>query len=304
VWKRLGMVYCAGGDQPWRKSHAYVPTPFRLSDEIIRIYAAFLDESQVGRVGYVDVRADNPLQVIAVSEHPVLEIGQPGAFDDHGVTPMTVVRSGSELLLYYTGWQLSDRVRYFLLTGLARSRDGGLTFARTSRVPILERSDAELTVRTAAHVMFHRGRWRMWYIAGSDTIMVNGKQVPTYDMRYLESADGLAWGAEGKVVMAPEGSDEYGFGRPYVVEAENGFEMWYSVRTRSRGYHLGYARSDDGLQWVRLDHLVGLQPTESDWDSQMQAFGAVVDCKHGRYLFYNGNDFGRTGFGVARWRDR
>ena len=170
---------------------------------------AFLDELKVGRIGYVDVSARDPRQVVAVSRWPVLDIGAPGCFDDHGVTPMTVVKVGGELRLYYTGWQLSSTVRYYLLAGLAVSRDGGELFSRTSQVPLLERSDSELTVRTATHVALHAGIWKMRYIAGSSTIVVDGKQVPTYDMRYLESVDGLKWGDRGRVVMAPAGEDEY-----------------------------------------------------------------------------------------------
>lgn len=302
MWERAGLVYCANGDLPWRQSHAYVPTPYLLSDEIIRIYVAFLDATMIGRIGYVDVNASDPTNVVGLPDTPVLDTGRVGCFDDHGVTPMTVTKAGGELRLYYTGWQLDPVVRYRLFTGLALSTDGGETFVRTSDAPILGSTHAERTIRTAAHVAFEDGLWRMWYIAGSETIVVNGKQVPTYDMRYIESADGRSWGPQGRLVMAPDNVDEYGFGRPYVVRNSRGFEMWYSVRTRSRGYHLGYAVSDDGLHWERQDHMARIEPVTSDWDSQMQAFSAIVDCKYGRYLFYNGNDFGRTGFGVARWR--
>lgn len=303
MWEKLGRVYNAGGEAPWRRSHAFLPTPFLLSEDAIRVFVAFLDEKQIGRVGYVDVATQDPMQVLQVSEMPGLDIGLPGAFDDNGVTPMCAVKRGKQLHLYYTGWQLSHTVRYLLFAGLAISEDQGLTFSRQSRVPVLDRSDSELIVRTAPCVLHHRGTWKMWYIGGSDTLLVNDKQVPRYDMRFLESADGSSWGKEGRIVLSPDGEDEYGFGRPDVLETADGFEMWYSIRTRSKGYRLGYARSPDGLNWQRLDHLVGIAPSASGWDSAMQAFSACVDTRHGRYLFYNGNNYGETGFGVARWRN-
>jgi hypothetical protein len=288
---------------PWRISHAYAPAPFLLSKDTIRVFVAFLDEAQIGRIGYVDVAAEDPTRIISVSDTPALDIGSPGCFDDHGVTPICAVARGEELHLFYTGWQISATVRYQLFTGLAISNDQGRSFRRLSRVPILERSDAELTVRTAPFVLHHGRVWKMWYIAGSETIVLGDKQVPRYDMRYLESADGLSWGREGHVVMSPQGEDEYGFGRPNVIETGGGFEMWYSIRTRSQGYRLGYAQSSNGLDWRRLDNLVGIQPSSHGWDSEMQSFGACMTTSSGRYLFYNGNNYGRTGFGVARWRD-
>lgn len=302
MWEKMGSIYCASEGTGWRRSHAFVPTPFQRTKDVIRIYTAFLDERNVGRVGYVDLSSKNPLQVLSVSVEPALDIGEQGCFDDSGVTPMCVIPSRNNLRLYYTGWQLSTTVRYYLLTGLAVSQDGGDRFVRVTRVPTLERSDAELTIRTAAHVMLDGTVWKMWYIGGSRTIVVGGKQVPTYDMRYLESDDGLSWPSEGTVIMRPVGDDEYGFGRPYVLRSGDGFEMWYSVRSRSRGYHLGYATSRDGLRWERQDKQMQFCGAESSWDSQMQAFGAVLDCPGGRYLFYNGNDYGRTGFGLAIWR--
>jgi hypothetical protein len=301
MWQALGLVDSGIGASPWHVSHAFLPTPYRLSDDEIRLYAAFLDGEKVGRIGYVDVSARDPRRVVRVSRSPVLEIGEAGCFDDHGVTPLTITRVGDELRLYYTGWQLSTTIRYYLLTGLAISRDGGESFTRASQVPLLERSENERTVRAATHVMFHGGVWKMWYIAGSSTLMVNGKQLPTYDMRYLESPDGLTWGDRGRLVLSPDGRDEFGFGRPYVLETSDGFEMWYSIRTHSRGYHLGYATSPDGLHWRRQDDWAGAHPARADWDSEMQAYGAVVDCDHARYLFYNGNNYGQAGFGVARW---
>ena len=300
AWEKFGLVY-----RPprvgWQHSHAYIPTPFLITDEIIRVYVAFLDDKKIGRIGYVDVKASDPRQIISVSKSPVLDIGEAGCFDDNGVTPMTVLQDGDRLLMYYTGWQLSSTVRYYLLTGIAESLDGGKTYRRISNVPILERSNEELIVRSAAHVHHDNLRWQMWYIGGSNTIIVNGKQVPTYRLCYGESLDGIEWPRAGKILMEPRAPEEYGFGRPWIIKKDGLYDMWYSIRTISKGYHLGYATSTDGLDWNRKDDEVNLSAQPGDWDSEMTAFSAVIDTSYGRYLFYNGNEYGREGFGIAKW---
>ena len=43
----------------------------------------------------------------------------------------------------------------------------------------------------------------------------------------------------------------------------------------------------------------GAQPSPEGWDSEMVAYGSVCDHAGRRYLFYNGNRYGKTGFGVA-----
>ncbi len=36
------------------------------------------------------------------------------------------------------------------------------------------------------------------------------------------------------------------------------------------------------------------------WDSDMQCYPYVFECDGDIYLLYNGNEFGRWGFGVAQ----
>jgi hypothetical protein len=306
TWEPLGVVYTAKGEADWRQSHAFLPVPYRLNDETIRVYVAFCDAKKVGRVGYVDVAADDPTQVLAVSDKPVLDIGDPGAFDDNGVTPMTVFEDEGRLYLFYVGWQLGVTIRYTLFMGLAVSSDGGETFERVSTVPILDRADGELFVRTAAHVLKRAPEtpYQMWYIAGDSWIEGQGenqgKKLPTYNLRYLEADCLQAWPRQGQVVMDLNAPDEYGFGRPFVLYEEGRYRMWYSIRAFSKPYSIGYAESLDGRHWTRLDSQLQLPSSEYGWDNQMQCFSAILDVNQQRYLFYNGNNFGETGFGVAR----
>lgn len=301
AWKKLGHIYSAAGEQPWAKSHAYVPTPFVRDERTIRVYAAFLDEEKIGRVGYVDVDASDPRRVLQISTRPVLDVGVPGTFDDNGVSPISIVNHDGQLMLYYVGWQLGVRVRYYLFLGLAISEDGGESFRRYSQTPILDRTDQELFVRSAAHVMRENGVWKMWYAGSNEWVTVHGKCVPSYTLRYLESADGRNWGKNGRPCLDFCTPDEYGFGRPFLLRRGSTYRMWYSVRSMRRGYYLGYAESADGLSWERLDHRVGIDVSPSGWDSEMVVFGAVLTMKDKTYLFYNGNNYGETGFGVAVW---
>src|SRR5262249_37585750 len=152
---------------------------------------------------------------------------------------------------------------------------------------------------TAAHVRIEDGVWKMWYIGGSDWIEVGGKKVPSYTLRYLESPDGRSWGPAGRVCLNFASNDEYGFGRPFGVRQDGPSRMWYSIRTISKGYRLGYAESPDGLSWRRLDDRVGIDVSAHGWDSEMMCYSAIVSVHGQTYLFYNGNNFGQTGFGVA-----
>jgi hypothetical protein len=298
-WAKLGRVYAPDGSLPWMTSHAYVPTPHALDDDTIRVYVAFLDPDRVGRVGFVDVAVADPLRVLRVSERPVLDVGGPGAFDEHGVTPSAIVAGPQTLRLYYFGWQRAVNVPYLLFGGLAASGDGGETFTRVSRVPVLPCVEGERVCRSAPSVVRQGSRWRAWYVAADAWTEVEGRLVPTYEIRAASSGDGVRWEGGGTPAVARASDDEIGLGRPFVRASANGYRMWYSIRSRSRGYRIGMATSDDGASWTRRDEEAGIDVSVSGWDSEMVCFGAVLTTARGTYLFYNGNRYGESGFGVA-----
>lgn len=301
TWRKLGRVYVARGERPWQQTHAFCPTTIQLDGDRIRVFCAFLDAGKVGRVGWIDVDAGDPTRVIGVSAKPALDVGRPGTFDDNGITPLSVCRlDDGRLRLYYAGWQVGVNVRYYLFTGAAESDDEGETFSRVSEAPVLDRSDGELFVRSSVHVRRAESGWRMWYAGGSDWVERPGQPAkPTYALKYLESADGIHWGSEGRLCFAPRNGDEHGFARPGVIDDGDRLRMWYSVRLLSRGYRMGYAESVDGVAWERMDERAGIDVSADGWDSEMVCFPSIEQTRAGTFLFYNGNNYGETGFGVA-----
>jgi hypothetical protein len=299
-WRKQGLLHVPSGELDWAQHYAFPPTPVMREDGVLRLYVAFCDADTVGRVGYVDVRADAPGEILAVSERPVLDIGEAGMFDENGVLPTCVVPVGERLFMYYVGYQLGFKVSYYQFQGLAISDDGGASFHRAQRVPVIDRSDAEPLNRTSAFVRRHEGRFQMWYVGGDSWTAVGEKPLPVYNMRYLESEDGIVWPQRGEVCMDFDLEDEHAFGRPWVWQEGDGLAMMYSVRTRSKDYRLGFARSaDQGRSWQRHDEEVGIDVSAEGWDSEMIAYGSVVRSAGRTLLFYNGNERGRTGFGYA-----
>lgn len=305
-WRKLGVVYRPDGSKHWAVTHAMVPTPLLINSEIIRVYVTFCDDKGIGRPGYVDVSANDPARVIDVSSVPLLDIGLPGTFDENGVLLCSVLenKQGS-ISMYYVGFELGTKIRYRLLTGLAQSADRGNGFERVRRVPVLERSEGELYFRGGPCCLLENGVYRLWYVAGSEWLEINGKSMPVYDIRYAESEDGICWPSEGTVQIAVSQPDEHGFGRPYVIQKPGGgYRMFYSVRRKSlRAYRLGYAESDDGIVWRRMDDKLNLDVSPDGFDSDAIMYAAPIQVRDKLYVFYNGNDFGRDGFAVAELED-
>jgi hypothetical protein len=244
------------------------------------------------------VEADNPSKIIAVSERPALDIGSPGAFDDNGVILGDVIAKDGRLYMYYVGFQLVQKAKFLAFTGLATSDLSGRTFERVLTTPVLDRSPEGTFFRAIHSVVYEDDRWKCWYGVGSDWSEINGNPYPSYKIRYIESVDGVTFGREGPVCVDFVGS-EYRIGRPRVVRTATGYQMYYTVGTLQATYLPGYAESPDGIHWTRRDQDVGISPSSSGWDSKTLSYTAPLRVEKKEYLFYNGNDMGKTGFGYA-----
>jgi len=298
VWIKRGLIYFPDNRMNWAVDSALTPTPFLLNENIIRVFAGFRDINGVSRIGFVDVDSKNPSKVIRVSETPVVDIGQPGTFDDNGLILGDVIRQDDKVFMYYVGFQLVEKVKFQAFTGLALSKDGGTTFEKYSFTPVMDRSDEGLHFRAIHSVMIEDGVWKVWYGVGSEWAEIKGRKFPQYKTHYIESVDGINFDKLGTICIDFVG-DEYRIGRPRVHKVGGKYIMYYTVGTLRATYLPGYAESIDGKEWIRNDSKVGIGTSESGWDSRSLSYTAPLRCGNKEYLFYNGNDMGKNGFGYA-----
>jgi hypothetical protein len=302
-WVKRGRIWEPARHAQWAQTHAMAPTPHLVSPSVLRIYVGFCDAEMVSRVGWVDIDPDAPARVLDVAVVPVLDVGEPGAFDDNGVVPTAIVRDGGRLLLYYAGFQRAVKVPYTIFTGVAESRDGGGTFKRPGRVPVLDRTDDEAVWRTAAHVIRDGDRYRMWYAGGGAWASIAGKPVPRLDIRHVESADGLDWSGPASISLPVDDGTAVSLGRPWVLPPAAGgagaYTLHYSIRGGSVPYRLAEATSPDGRTFTPVAGAPGISPGPEPWDAEMMYASAVFERGDRAYLFYNGNATGATGFGWA-----
>jgi hypothetical protein len=280
-------------------SHAMLPTPLQVPNGI-RVYFTACDSDLRGRIFYAELDDNFPFEVRHICIEPVLHLGEPGAFDADGVNPSHLVERDGKIYLYYIGWQrVSVEVPYKLLAGLAVSVDGGLNFDRVHDYPLLPSNDEEPYFRTAPFVWLEDGQWQMLYIGGGEFFdSPSGKRLPRYSLRHLVSDDGLHWPGRSRTLLEPDPSKgQIGFGRPVVLFGDEKALM-ISVRTVD-GYRLQHCpfRLASSVDSSKLSDVLPL--TRQHWDAQMTCFGVRLELDEGQLLFYNGNRFGESGFGLA-----
>ena len=302
---KQGLIFAVDGKYPWSQTHAQIPSPDVLPNGRIRIYYSTRDKLNRSLTSFIEVNAENPKEVLYVHDRPILDFGKLGCFDDCGVMPSCVVTQGEKKYLYYCGWNTSTTIRYRNCIGLAVSEDGGETFRRAFEGPILDRTKNEPHLVVTPHVIVEEGVWKMWYCGCTEWKIVDGVTEPQYLIKYAESKDGIDWERENRTLI-PYKHESEAIGRPVVVHEDGIYKMWYSFRNideyrtnKDKSYHTGYAESVDNVHWERKDEQAGLDLSQSGWDSEMTAYPYIIDYHDKRYLFYNGNGFGRTGFGYA-----
>lgn len=299
-WVKKGRIYIPDENIEWRSKYGMMPTPLLLeSTGIIRIYFGVTNSERYGSTTFVDVDMNDPKEIISDDlDQPVISFGDPGYFDDSGVIPSSIIESDKGYLLYYVGFQRCHNVPYMLFPGLAISQDG-TSFHRHSSAPIIERTDKFPVSLAAPCVIYDEGIYKMWLWIGNNWLDVNGKLYINASIGYGESTDGFHWEVKSTDCIVPNVGDEFSVGRPWVSRKGDSYEMFYSVRYRSKLYRLGYAKSQDGIEWDRLDEEIGIDVSLTGWDSEMICYPSVLTVKDKTYLFYNGNSNGETGFGYA-----
>lgn len=312
-WQKIGKLFDPRDHElpPGCFEYAQSPQAIVLADRV-RVYFSTRQRDDRGKflshVSFVDI--DKSLnKVLRVASHEVMPLGARGTFDEHGIFPISPVRVGDQIYAFTTGWTRRVSVSTDSGIGLAISDDGGETFVRRGQGPVLTSSLHEPFLVSDGFVLQHEGRFHMWYIHGQRWLNPTTDAPPerVYKIAHALSNDGVNWTPQGEPVIA----DYLGINEcqalPSVLWHAGRFYMMFCYRYATdfrrnpeRGYRLGCATSSDLISWER-EEGPGIEPGEhGDWDADMQCYPNLVYIDGVPHLFYNGNEFGRFGFGVAR----
>jgi len=316
-WEKKGVLYCPEGKNGFDVSHCHKPTPLIIDENTVRVFFGVRDGNGKTRTTFIDLDIDRLLSekiednkrcLKYIHNEPVLDLGKIGTFDDSGANVSSVVRLDSDTVyMYFIGWNPSTTVHTRNSIGLAVSRDNGNTFARMYDGSILDRTKDEPYYTGAVDVIIDKGEWKIWYTSGSEWKIINGRPEIYYHIKFATSINGIDWDRQNISCIKPQNEFE-ATARPCVMmdHVSGKYMMWYSRRDlvdfrsdKKHGYRGGYAESDDGIVWQRMDNEFGVEVSTDGWDSEAVAYPYVIMIRNVRVMFYNGNGFGKTGFGYA-----
>lgn len=297
-WEKLGLIYVYNKNKQ-NNNYSTVPFAEKRNGNIFRIYFSPRDELNRSFVSFFDYDIVDK-KIVFESQHPILYPGKLGSFDDSGVVCFQIINYQNKKYLFYSGWQLGVTVPFYFWIGLAISEDG-TTFHKISPSPILPISSSDPYMTGAPYVIIENGKWKMWYISGTEWVLETNKPKHYYTIKYAESLNGIDWTRFDNICISYNHPYEYAIARPFVLKENEIYKMWYSYRGSKKAatYRIGYAESINGIDWQRKDDEAGISTSEEGWDSDMICYSFIFDHNNKRYMLYNGNGYGKTGIGLA-----
>jgi predicted GH43/DUF377 family glycosyl hydrolase len=300
-WKKLGKIFESQENYPWMRHHAANPCPIITKQGLWRVYISPRDEKNESCISFVEIDPKQNFKVVSISDRPLIEKGDLGMFDDSGTSVGCIISFNNKFLMYYLGWNIMKRVPFFNTIGLAIS-DDGKNFRKYSKAPIIQRSEIDPITISYPYVIQENNKLLMCY--GSHVTWNDGqKQNMKHIFHYAESTDGIHWDLKGPMNFKLR-SNEIALTKPLILKEDGMYKMFYSYsvipfNAGGNGYRIGYAESLDFVNWVRKDEDTGIDVSESGWDSEIICYPNILDFEGARYMFYNGNGYGASGFGIA-----
>lgn len=316
-WIKRGKLFSPQDHQLFGGCLDYAQSPQALElEDRVRIYFSTrnFEDTEKGRMflsktAYVDFTKDLS-ELLAVSNHEVLPLGELGTFDEHGIFPISPVRIEGKIYAYTCGWSRRKSVPVETSTGLVVSHDRGKTFQRLGLGPVFSSSVYEPVLVGDSFVRKFEDHYHMFYIYGQRWKEATKYEPPArvYKIAEAKSTDGLSWSrnkSETNLIPDHLNEDECQ-ALPSVLKFGGRYHMIFCYRYATdfrtnieRGYRLGYAYSDDLVSWVRDEADYGLTKSSIGWDKEMMCYPHLFSVNEKVYLLYNGNEFGKYGFGFA-----
>jgi hypothetical protein len=233
---------------------------------------------------------------VAKEASPVpLDLGSPGNFDDDGIMPSSIIDTKMGKMMYYIGWNRAVSVPYRLSIGLALKTKDSHNFAKFSQGPIIDRSPSNPYFVTTPHVSFENEKFEMLMSVGTNWISHEGRTESIYSTMRAVSGDGIHWDqfedinlgiTENPICIArPFGSDSHIYFSQRRIR---------NFREKNAGYRIRATRISDNLdkenctfEWNSIN------------DDRDRAYASLMKFNGKRYLFYNGEEFGRFGIHIA-----
>ncbi len=206
---------------------------------------------------------------------PIIDVGEPGSWDERHALDPAAILVGGKVFLYYTGSsQQADRAICLAVS------DDGLHFKKYGHNPVIIGGAPEVVYRDSTIYLY------FW------------KQVPGkkgFQIHYATSDDGFNFAEPPQSLalpVGPEGNwDSFTVETPRIFSEAGLYYMVYCGSDRNKDYpfNAGLATSRDLVHWVKYPrNPIFTRGDENQWDEGAIWFTTVEKINGRYYMWYEG----------------
>jgi len=245
--------------------------------DILRMWYVGMRGSYIFSIGEALSPAPDGIHWYGYRNNPTFSPGS--GYDASGVRGPSIVKDDQGYKMYY----FTGPGNQFTI-GLATSSDG-YTWVRYSGNPVLTPGASGSWDQVgvwAPSVIYENNVYKMWYTGIGSFFSSVG---------YATSIDGLTWQKHaGNPVVVTGNSREFDYrtvGEASVIRQNGFYHMFYTGADGSSPNKIGYARSTDGLIWVKNGSPVLLNGPSS-WDVTHVGGCSVIYWGNRFHMWYSG----------------
>lgn len=297
-WQKKGLVFTPNMPGFTHGSH---PCAIHFEGNIFVVAFTCRDEKSRSHIFLSYATVDQGAMVLTGTPKLAMAPGEIGTFDCDGVISVCLIEHGGQYYLYFVGWQNLPEGLWICDTGRATLDLASLTLKKEFAGPVFGRDKHNPLFAAATAFHITGDVWHTWYNSGVKWVKTADGWHHHYGIHHAHSSNGIDWVSDPGMCIPFADEHEYAFGRPTVYFRDGIYFMWFAHRATVDipTYRIGFASSRDGLNWDRNDAMAGIDVSATGWDSQMICYPYVFKHLGSMYMLYNGNDYGRTGFGLA-----
>lgn len=317
-WIKKGLIFSpsmvkdiigGGHDMSWMYSHTQCPFTMDLGNTI-RVYFStrenYANNLTRANGGWVELDKNNLFNVLEISTYPMMKLGNIGEFDEFGVMPNSIIKINEKYYLYFCGWSRNISTPYSWEIGIAESDDGKF-FHKIGKGPIIGPTLQEPYLHACPQIYYFNNKYYMYYLSGQKWIKdINTNKLESqYLLVCSTSNDGINWHRNPTPIIKTKVANESQTSAA-IFNLNNIYHMFFCYRegldfreNKNKSYRIGYAYSNDLINWIRDDDKAGIDVSDSGWDSQMICYPHITKINNKYIMFYCGNNFGKDGFGYA-----
>jgi hypothetical protein len=221
-----------------------------------------------------------------------------GSFDEHGVSGSYYSLSRHQLTIWNFGWKRLSGKAWINSIGIAKVPLG---LNQTNVVNDLAfASNSNDTHGLAYPYITKINSKEMFFYASFDQYGIPSENEPySFTAKSAEILKDFQLSSPTRMINHMAGMSAQS--RPCIIQDGNMYRAWVSVKGTE--YEICSMVSTDGINWTWDDSGNNLQAKGLGNEKEQVCYSHVVEHGRERFMFYNGDGFGMTGIGIAKWSE-